>query len=66
MPDSGKSRVNIARVVLVLLALGVAAIIGWPHPRGIYGTDYGFPLRVVTVGAVANFDGDARDLSDGV
>ena len=57
MPEApNKGRRGIAIVVLIAIGLAFAAANGWPHPRGIYGTDYGFPLRVVTAGSAANFD----------
>jgi hypothetical protein len=41
---------------LIILALGFAAVNSWPHPRGIYGTDYGWPLTLMTAGRASRFD----------
>ncbi len=56
MADPRKSPSRIATIVLTLVALGVAAVNAWPHPRGIYGTDFGWPLILATFGPASNFD----------
>ena len=43
-------------ITLTVLALGFVRMNSWPHPRGIYGTDYGWPLTLTTGGSAAHFD----------
>jgi hypothetical protein len=57
MPDPQKPKFpKVATFALLILALGFAAVNAWPRPRGIYGTDYGWPLTLATAGSAAYFD----------
>ena len=52
IPKSNKA----ATPALIVLAIGFAIVNSWPHHRGIYGTDYGWPMTFKTVGSAIHFD----------
>ena len=51
-PKSGKATI----IVMIGLTLAFVVINCWPHPRGIYDTDYGWPMTLATIGKASNFD----------
>ena len=57
MPDPETTPARLTAVItLLILGLGFVLVNSWPHPRGIYGVDYGWPMTLVTIGSAGHFD----------